>query len=217
MAERNRPKYYVVWDGRQPGIYTTWADAQRQVAGYPSAKFKSFDSRQEAETAFRGRYWDYAGKDAKTAKMSPVELSKAGVSPEGIAVDAACSGVPGPMEYRGVRIGTGEELFRVGPLEDGTNNIGEFLAIVHALQLLKEQGQPDVPIYSDSYNARKWIREKSCRTNLEPTPRNAPIFELIGQALQWLKANEITNPILTWETREWGENPADFGRKQGRP
>jgi ribonuclease HI len=213
VAEGNKPKFYVVWEGRRPGIYTAWPDAERQVAGYPKAKFKGFSSRQEAETAFRGRYWDYAGKEPKAAKKPAGDLAASEVLQDSIAVDAACSGVPGPMEYRGVHVGTGEELFHIGPFPDGTNNIGEFLAIAHALALLKEQGKPDMPIYSDSYNARKWIRDKVCRTNVEPTSGNAPIFDLIDEALRWLKINKLTNPILTWETREWGENPADFGRK----
>ncbi len=212
MSEKSKPKFYVVWEGRRPGIYTAWSDAERQVAGYPKAKFKGFLSRSEAETAFRGRYWDYAGKEPKVAKPASTS-SNADIVRDSISVDAACSGVPGPMEYRGVRTDTGEELFRVGPLPDGTNNIGEFLAIAHALVMLQQQGKPAMPIYSDSYNARKWIHDKVCRTNVEPTPGNAPIFALIDEALRWLKTNPLTNPILTWETRDWGENPADFGRK----
>ena len=117
------------------------------------------------------------------------------------------------MEYQGVDVATGQQLFHVGPLDDGTNNIGEFLAIVHALALLKEQGRLDVPIYSDSVNAQLWVRARACRTNLEPSPRNAPIFELIRRAVEWLKNHDISNPILKWETDRWGEIPADFGRK----
>ena len=48
---------------------------------------------------------------------------------DSLAVDAACAGNPGPMEYRGVLVRTGQEIFHVGPMEGGTNNIGEFLAI----------------------------------------------------------------------------------------
>ena len=40
---------------------------------------------------------------------------------ESIAVDAACSGNPGKMEYRGVYVADGRELFHIGPFEEGTN------------------------------------------------------------------------------------------------
>ncbi len=206
--------FYVVWEGAQPGIYTSWDEARQQTQNYPGAKYKRFDSREEAEAAYRGNYWNYAGKNTRaTRTKTPAELQRLGVRLDSIAVDAACSGNPGLMEYRGVRTATGEELFHGGPWPGGTSNIGEFLALVHALAWLQQRGLPNVPIYSDSHNAQKWVREKKCRTKLEPTPENEKIFELIERAERWLQTHPITNPILKWDTEQWGENPADFGRK----
>jgi ribonuclease HI len=211
-TKRRIEKFYVVWEGHQPGIYTSWPETLRQVEGYGRAKYKSFESREQAEAAFRGYYWDHAGKPAAPAR-TVAELESLGVNLDAVAVDAACAGTPGPMEYRGVLIRTGEQLFQAGPFEEGTNNAGEFLAIVHALALLKQRDQPDTPIYSDSQIARAWIRKRTCRTNLQPTPRNKRIFELLTRAVMWLKENPVTNPILVWKTEEWGEIPADYGRK----
>lgn len=129
-----------------------------------------------------------------------------------IAVDAACSGNPGPMEYRGVYVKTGQVLFKVGPMQQGTNNIGEFLAIVHALAMQEKQGT-QLPIYSDSVNAQKWVRQGFCKTTLEENEVNAPIFDLIRRAETWLRTHTFRLPIYKWETKEWGEIPADFGRK----
>ena len=128
------------------------------------------------------------------------------------AVDAACSGNPGPMEYQAIDLQTGAQVFHFGPMQ-GTNNIGEFLAIVHALALCAKTGQTQLPIYSDSRNAIAWVKQRHCRTKLAPTAANAPIFDLIRRAEAWLHAHTYTNPILKWETEAWGENPADFGRK----
>jgi ribonuclease HI len=116
------------------------------------------------------------------------------------------------MEYRGVHTATGEEFFHIGPLEQGTNNVGEFLAVVHALALLKKGGS-DLPVYSDSANAITWIKKKKCNTKLAPSEANKIIFDLIERAENWLKNNAYTTPVLKWETGEWGEIPADFGRK----
>ena len=212
MAKKK--KYYVVWEGHTPGIYDTWEAAKRQVDGYAQAKYKSFESRPEAEKALKGNYWTYVNKSAGTsAPSSKPASSRASIIRDSVSVDAACSGNPGPMEYRGVITSTGQELFRMGPFPDGTNNIGEFLAIVHALAMLQKQGKPNLPIYSDSRNAQIWIKAKKCRTKLERSGRNDGIFDLIDRAEKWLAVNKVTNPILKWETDAWGEIPADFGRK----
>ena len=128
------------------------------------------------------------------------------------AVDAACSGNPGPMEYRAVDLATGAQVFHFGPMH-GTNNIGEFLAIVHALALLDKQGITDKTIYSDSYNAILWVHNKKCKTKLQHTPETEPLYQIIQRAENWLRTHDVTIPIVKWETRKWGEVPADFGRK----
>lgn len=128
------------------------------------------------------------------------------------AVDAACSGNPGPMEYKGIDLQTGAQVFHFGPLH-GTNNIGEFLAIVHALALMEKMGIKDKIIYSDSYNAILWVKKKYCKTKLERNENTKQLYQIIARAEQWLRSHAVTTPILQWETRRWGDIPADFGRK----
>jgi len=207
-----KQKFYVVWEGHKPGVYTSWDDCKRQVDGVAGAKYKSFESRLEADNAFKSNYWKFVQKTTGAPKTAAT-LSKSAIIQESVAVDAACSGNPGDMEYRGVWTADGRELFHMGPLQEGTNNIGEFLAIVHALAMLKQQNKPSLPIYSDSKTAQGWVKKGKCNTKLEATNRNGKIFDLIQRAENWLAVNKITNPILKWETKAWGEIPADFGRK----
>lgn len=129
------------------------------------------------------------------------------------AVDAACSGNPGPMEYQGIDLQTGQQIFHFGPTH-GTNNIGEFLAIVHALALMDKQGINDKTLYSDSYTAICWVRKKKCGTKLARTPRNEQLHQVIARAELWLRNHDIHIPIIQWDTRHWGDIPADFGRKK---
>lgn len=211
MAKR---KFYVVWKGVKPGIYTSWEACKAQVHGFEDARYKSFSTVEEAEKAFSGEPWKYLNSRKavfSTSTATHAETSEQFIA-ESIAVDAACSGNPGKMEYRGVFVADGSEIFHVGPLERGTNNIGEFLAIVHALALQRKKGTA-YPIYSDSVNALKWIAQKRCNTKMVPTPQNRTIFELIARAEKWLKENPVILPLLKWETKQWGEIPADFGRK----
>ena len=131
-------KFYVVWKGLNPGIYDNWAECKAQVDGQEGAKYKSFENREEAAKAFEAGYTHYlktASSPKAVARLAP-EAPIGNPINESLAVDAACSGNPGDMEYRGVYTATGQEIFHIGPLKEGTNNVGEFLALVHGLALL---------------------------------------------------------------------------------
>ncbi len=222
-----KAKFYVVWHGVEPGIYTTWSECKAQISGVKGAVYRAFSTREEAEEAYNSSPYIYIAR-AKKATSNELQATNDIASPptnrtdtvlplplevqaEALAVDAACSGNPGPMEYRGVYLRTGQVVFHFGPMH-GTNNIGEFLAIVHALALLKQKGL-DMPVYSDSRNAILWIKQKKCKTRLERTSRTEELYRMIERAEKWLKENTYTTPILKWETTRWGEVPADFGRK----
>lgn len=208
--DMTKEKYYVVWKGRKTGIFTSWAECEKQVKGYLGAEFKAFDRRHDAETAFRSEYTNYKGKPSSSGRWRNASVKP--INPS-ICVDAACSGSPGILEYRGVMIDTEKQIFHAGPYADGTNNVGEFLAIVHALTYLAKH-EIELPIYSDSENAIAWVNTGKCKTGLKRTSKNALLFALIHSAENWLAENELPEDgILKWDTDLWGENPADFGRK----
>lgn len=203
----------MVWVGNTPGVYESWTDTQLQIKGYPGAKYKAFSNLTEAEDAFTGTYDEYFVKGSSASKKPGVlnEEARKEIIWDSIAVDAACSGNPGVMEYQGVETQSGLQLFHQ-KFSLGTNNIGEFLAIVHALAMFKQQ-KKSTPIYTDSKIAMGWVKKKQCRTKLKQTPNTAKLYAVIARAEKWLKANTYDNPILKWETDKWGEIPADFGRK----
>jgi ribonuclease HI len=208
-----KKKFYVVWEGHKKGVFTSWDTCKKQIDNFKGAKYKAFVSKVEAEEAFKGRYEDYKGKDTKKVLLSSEELKKFGkpIFPS-LSVDAACAGNPGKMEYRGVDSETKRQLFIQGPFEKGTNNIGEFLALVHGLGYLKQKNL-NYPLYSDSKIAMSWVKNGQCRTNLSISSENQQLFDLVKRAEKWLKENKYTTQILKWETKAWGEIPADFGRK----
>lgn len=210
----SKKKYYVVWVGKRPGIYDRWEDCRRQVDGVEGARYKSFDTFEQATNAMMSDSREYIGKNAPMAKPQLLfRFNEPGmpIAPA-LCVDAACSGNPGDMEYRCVHIPSAQEIFRQGPYKRGTNNIGEFLALVHVLALQQQRGT-DLPVYTDSVNAMKWLDAGKARTRLEAVEANRPIFDLLQRAERWLQNNQISIRILKWDTKSWGEIPADFGRK----
>jgi ribonuclease HI len=208
-----KKKYYVVWKGATPGIYDNWESCKHQIQGFQGAVYKSFPTRKEAEDAYKSNAFNYFGKKKSWKDLSPEEKESAGIPVlDSVSVDAACSGNPGIMEYRGVITGSGIELFHEGKYEDATVNIGEFLAIVHALALLKKKKQKFI-IYSDSKTAMKWVKDKKANTKLIPTAKNRKVFNLLSRAEKWLVENNHDIEIRKWKTDAWGEIPADFGRK----
>tara|TARA_B110000902_G_scaffold262697_1_gene340107 strand:+ start:80 stop:715 length:636 start_codon:yes stop_codon:yes gene_type:complete len=209
-----KKKFYVVWKGEKTGVFTSWKVCKWQIEGFEGAQYKSFADLDEAETAYTKNYEDYKGKNTKKPTLTSAEKGTYGTpNLESISVDAACSGNPGKMEYRGVLTHNKKQIFIMGPFKKGTNNIGEFLALVHGIALLKSKNKEDIPIYSDSRIAMSWIKQKRCKTNMHFDASNKDLLELIKRAETWLKENTFKNPILKWETKAWGEIPADFGRK----
>ena len=207
-------KYYVVWIGLNPGVYESWEACKQQVEGWKGAVYKGFATREEAEEAINlppenfieKKTPEKTGGRKKQPKPLPPEVIR-----QALAVDAACSGNPGQMEYRAVYLGDMEEKFHFGPIL-GTNNIGEFLALVLGLAYLKQHNLP-WNIYTDSVTALAWVRQRKCKTKLPRTPQNEPLFQMVAKAEAWLRANTYTTRIYKWDTEKWGEIPADFGRK----
>lgn len=202
-----KQKYYVVWRGRETGVFTNWPECENHIKGFDNARYKSFETREEATKAFA------AGPPAFRARNKPESIIP-GERPimESLSVDAACSGNPGVMEYQGVDTATRKRIFLAGPFPEGTVNIGEFLAIVHGLSYLKKRNL-HIPIYSDSVTAIKWVKDKKANTKLVRNSKNAELLDLMHRAELWLQQNSYTNPILKWKTAAWGESYADFGRK----
>jgi len=202
-------KYYVVWKGRTTGILNDWDSCKKSIEGFEGAQYKSFKTLKEAEGALKKGFYQSI-KPKETAAAGPGQIPR----PQYPAwvVDAAWNTKTGDMEYQGIDLLTGKKVFHRGPFYDGTNNIGEFLAIVHALALLHKHGS-DAPVFSDSRTAISWVSKKKANTKLEQTPRNGELFELLERAETWLRTHRYPNRILKWETEWWGENPADFGRK----
>ena len=224
MAKKQ--KYYVVWQGKKPGIYTDWEACKEQVVGVQGAQYKSFDSMQEAEQAIRLPYKSVVSSNTSPAspasKASVLTIDENGMTAikpgtenepilDALAVDAACSGNPGIMEYQGIYIPTRTQVFHYRA-ERGTNNIGEFLAIVHGLSYLKKHHLNQI-IYSDSANAISWVRQKQCKSKLAEDASTAELWDYIHRAENWLRTNSYTTEIRKWDTDHWGEIPADFGRK----
>ncbi|MGB0885821.1 MAG: viroplasmin family protein [Chitinophagales bacterium] len=210
MAKKKN--FYVVWVGRVPGIYKNWNQCQKQIKGFAGAKFKGFITEDTAKKAFENPS-EYMGKTVHESSLTAAQLDAIGKPiTQSIAVDGAGNNSTGNVEYQGVFTETKTLLFHKGPFKGGTNNIVEFLALVHAMAYCKKH-KMNYPIYSDSKTAMSWVRKKKANTKVAITNENVEILALVRRAETWLNNNTIPNKILKWETKAWGEIPADFGRK----
>lgn len=216
-------KYYVIFKGHNPGVYDDWNDAKEQIDGFSNPVYKGYGSPSEAAEAYRkfcrntdngdlGKFLAEASLRSLPKPGQPDYMTNPEVDLDAWAVDASCLGNPGKMEYQGVELMTGRTIFRIGPFEDATNNIGEFLAIVHAMALMSREGKFH-NIYSDSVSGMSWVRNRKIKTQLQQTSNNAKVFELMARALTWLHTHQFPAKVLKWQTDRWGEIPADFGRK----
>jgi len=206
-----KQKWYVVLKGRKPGVYTSWDKAKEQIFEFTGAVYKSFEDQKVAEEAWAKKRFP----NSESSYSVPKSLTKGKklAPPQGdyIVVDASSIGVPGPTEYQGFLMPEKRLLFskHIGL---ATNNLGEFLGIVHALAYLY-QNESTLPVYSDSITALSWVAKKKVKSELERNAQTEAAWSLVDRALIWLNTHQFTNRIWKWETQHWGENPADYGRK----
>lgn len=205
----NKTKCYVVWAGRIPGIYQTWEECSKQIHGFPGAKYRAFPNLEQAKMAFGTAPVPTFKKKGQTIATQRVKLPK----PIGtfLCVDASWITTTGASEYRGVMMPSGEVIFSRGPFQKGTNNVVEFIAIVHALAWCKQKDS-GITIYSDSATAIAWLRKKKANSKLNGEGSDE-LLELLYRAEKWIRENTWSNAVLKWETEQWGEIPADYGRK----
>ena len=104
-----KTKYYVVWRGRKPGIYTSWADCDKQIQGFAGQKFKGFKTLEEAQKAFEDGPEGYWGRRNRLPKIPSEKIVLLG-APElnSTAVDGAWNTATGDIEYQGVHIASGD-------------------------------------------------------------------------------------------------------------
>jgi ribonuclease HI len=214
-------KHYVVWVGNNTGVFDNWAETQKATSGAKGAKFKSFPNITEANKAFTESYeLHYGNSDGEksTSGKIKVKITKKLDLKAYLTVDAAYNGKE--SEWRGVMCGTDfphePEIFRSPVHSGGSNNIGEFLALIEGICYLLKSNQLHIPIYSDSKTALAWHRNKEHKSTVIDNKINDPVMmNKFFKSFDFLngKAKELNYILEKWHTKEWGEIAADFGRK----
>jgi ribonuclease HI len=146
-------KYYVVWKGREPGVYDNWEACKRQVEGFKSPLYKAFVSLPAAEEAFRKGSQDYLKSKDHPMQMIFDALYGSPIIPS-IAVDGACSGKTKQAEYQ-EWIPKPNNVYFIGSFSEGTNNLMEFLAW-YMLWRIANVIIWMCLFYTDSATAMKW-------------------------------------------------------------
>ena|ERR1035437_6062123 len=137
--------------------------------------------------------------------------TKPPIPTHGISVDGFCSGNPGPGGYRGVDLSTGEVLFRRN-YNWCTNNLAEFMGVVHAVSYVKVKKLDYGVVYSDSAIAIGWFRSQKISSGID-LMKGKDVLEDLRRSLLWLSEQKHLIAVNKWQTKLWGECPADFGNK----
>ena len=207
---KSENKFYVVRKWKKIWIFDSRNNCKESVNGFSDAKYKWFSNKEAAEIALQ-EWWEKYYEVKNVMKKDKAKNEEIPFFEESIAVDAACSGNPWEMEYRWIDLQTWDEIFHE-KFKIWTNNIGEFLAIVHWLKYLWNDNRV---IYSDSKIAMSWVNQRKCKTQIN-ADKNSDFWttlEAIQWAEKWLKENWIKHKILKRDTENRWEIPADFGRK----
>jgi ribonuclease HI len=177
-----KKKYYVVWEGRETGIFENWATTQKHTTGHKNARFKSFKTRQEAEDAF-------AAGDVNQSEKAGVknQTEKPAISDEyevSIYCDGSCDPNPGEAGS-GLAVYHGQDLVEAcyGLYEpNGTNNTAELNALLTALnkasdtiesgattQILSDSSYSIncITIWAASWEQKAWVRKNNPLKNLD--------------------------------------------------
>lgn len=208
---KKKQKFYTVWKGRKPGVYDNWEDCKAQTDGFEGARFRSFATKELAEKAFNTDYHEFLNFGNETASENNIKDYETNA----IAVDASCTGNPGMTEFQGIDLRTGKKIMESKNYTKGTNNIGEFLAIVKCLEMIrigKIKGNPI--IYSDSQAAIAAVKNKKMKTSLTEDTDTREILQDLAKGTKMLNTYDYKTEIRKWDTQKWGEIPADFGRKK---
>jgi len=166
-------KFYVVWQGRQTGIFSDWDTCKKQVDAFPSAKYKSFKTRQEAEAAFTGNGVSSSSKSntspakkkssSKSIKTYTADEIAAMPLDTKIFTDGGCEPNPG-------KAGSGVAVYRDNAVDElwyglyspnGTNNSAELNALHQALIMAKaeiDKGK-SVGVFCDSQYAIQCVTQ----------------------------------------------------------
>jgi len=166
-------KYYVVWEGRERGIFTDWDTCKRQVDQFAGARYKSYKTRQEAEIAFRSS----AAAAFKKAKATPKPKRSSASGPKTYSVDEIASldvstkiFADGGCDPNPGKAASGVAVYRDGAVADlwyglfnpaGTNNTAELNALHQSLLLAQREiaEQQSVAIFCDSKYAIQCITQ----------------------------------------------------------
>ncbi|GEK88177.1 ribonuclease HI [Alkalibacterium putridalgicola] len=140
-------KYYAVKKGRKPGIYSTWPDAQKQVSGYPSAQFKSFQTEREAQ--------EYVNGDLETPSL--------------VTPDSLVAYVDGSFDKRTQTYSYGVVLLKNNKVLAELNNsardpeyaesfqiAGECFGALNAIKWAIDNSYKDIIIYYDYLGIEMW-------------------------------------------------------------
>lgn len=226
-------KFYAVAQGRRPGIYGSWSDAEAQVKGYSGARFKGFSKRSEAEAWMDNpEYQQNLKRVASKQGEKQNHPETAAADRVDIYTDGGAIGNPGPGGYGAIIRAEGKERELSGGYRLTTNNRMELMACIKAIAALPVQDKP-IRLHSDSsyvvngiskgwargWRRRGWLKsDGKAALNSDLWARLLDLIEELDISFHWVKGhaghplNERCDQLAVQNARK-NDLPEDTGYK----
>ena len=189
---------YVVFVGREPGIYSNLSDCLEQLRGFKDRKYLSYTSLAEAEEALK-RYNQgtlYIGDNISDTLKQDIN--------SGIYISCTYDAQTEQWAAYGKDIESGMELLSIDAMPFATKNLTEFLAVVAVLRYCKNRGKLD-NVYVDNIKILNWIHNKKAEYFIQKNQKNKELYTAILAAEKWLSDNANYNNVTRIDLHELKE------------
>jgi len=239
IQDKGMPKkFYVVWVGRETGVFTSWPHTKEQVDQFPQAKYKSYKTLEEAEDAYAAG-WEAHKKNMVKNKATPasttIQSDLDSTSTKNFDVIIYCDGACDPNPGKA---GSGVAVYRQGSLAElwyglynphGTNNTAELNALYQALHIAKKDidNGRNVQILCDSQYtincitvwAYSW-KKKGWKRKTEGDIKNLEIIQQAHALYEQIRSDVIISHVIAHtgiEGNELADRMSVFGIDQQEP
>lgn len=156
-----KKKIYAVRKGKTTGIFYSWDECSASVNGYPGAEYKSFTTKEEANSYLGNSFAVQIEEEKKDQKNTALDGTESTLT---AYVDGSFDPSIGKYAFGCILLTPEGEIIRESgngqdPESLAIRNVaGEMLGAMYAVQWAVNHGYPSLTIYYDYEGIAKWAK-----------------------------------------------------------